>query len=71
MRELKPSDRVKIIGPWRCNDSEGGAHYIGQYATVIAIEDTKSVRVRIDDDIPDIVFFYDRESLRALPRRLA
>ncbi len=72
LRELIKSDRVKIIGPWLQGEENCGQNYIGQFATVIDVISTRGwmpIVINIDGDVPVMTFAWDRETLRALPRK--
>lgn len=69
-RKLVKGDRVKITGLY---GSTGGSRYIGKFAVVNKVykRDSMSIGIRIDDDLeyPGFLWFWDRENLRALPRK--
>lgn len=72
-RALIKGDRVKITGPWNSEDSDddGGKGHIGKFATVWNAglpEEPMSIIINIDG-VPGKRFFWDRENLKALPRK--
>ena len=66
MRDLKPGDPLKIIGPWV--DGFGGGNWIGEYATVVSVAERSWMAVEIRIVKWKITLNWCRENLRALPR---
>lgn len=67
-RKLAKGDRVKITGPW--SGSWCGREYIGKFATVNYDDGGSTMSININIDGLRDSFFWDRESLRALPRKV-
>lgn len=72
-RTLVRYDRVVITGGWNseASDNHGGERHIGKFATVLRVDplgEPMPIQINIDG-IEFDSFHWDRETLRALPRK--
>lgn len=70
-RKLIKGDRVKITGPWSITSKEGGNDLIGKHAKVVDVLERSwmPIILVVKGHTLNLTLAWDRENLRALPRK--